>query len=155
VGLPEKRSILLRSGVDIPMWCSTICSILQIAKGEMTSTFEQLSKRLAALGNPIRLRLLALLLTVNEPLCVCELSDGLGIPDYQTSRHLKALGSSGWVSSSRDGLWIYYSLSGNSLPVDLRRELTPLRSDLERMRERLHQRKDGRCVVGPAREGDQ
>ena len=129
--------------------------MLQIAKGQMTSAFEQLSKRLAALGNPTRLRLLALLVTVNEPLCVCELSDGLGIPDYQTSRHLKALSSSGWVSSTRDGLWIYYSLSDNSLPFDLRQELTPLRSDLERMRERLHQRRNGRCVVGPTREGHQ
>lgn len=119
----------------------------------MDSVFNELSKRLAALGNPVRLRLLALLQAVGEPLCVCELSDGLGIPDYQTSRYLKALSAAGWVSSERDGLWIYYCLTGDRLVIDLAGSLEPLSGDLKKIRARLDQRHDGRCVVGPAGEG--
>ena len=108
-----------------------------------------LSKRLGALGHPLRLRLLSLLMAVNEPLCVCELSDGLGIPNYQTSRHLKVLSEAGWVSSTRKGLWIYYALAGTPGIIDLPSLLAPAAPDLERMQKRLQQREGGVCVVGP------
>jgi len=108
-----------------------------------------LSKRLGALGHPLRLRLLSLLMAVNEPFCVCELSDGLGIPNYQTSRHLKVLSEAGWVSSTRKGLWIYYALAGTPGIIDLPSLLAPAAPDLERMQKRLQQREGGVCVVGP------
>lgn len=117
----------------------------------MATDYTSLSRELAALGNPTRLRLLALLQAADEPLCVCELSDGLAIPDYQTSRHLKALSEAGWVVSRRNGLWIYYELAKRSRVIDLPSLLEPAAEDLGRMRERLRQRKDGRCVVGPTK----
>lgn len=116
----------------------------------MTETFDDLAQRLAAVGHPTRLRLLALLNATGEALCVCELSDGLGIPDYQTSRHLKALSAAGWVSHQRDGLWIYYRLADTPLLIDLASSLEPLPDDLGRTRVRLEQRHDGRCVIGPS-----
>ena len=117
----------------------------------MAPDYTELSKELAALGNPTRLRLLALLQTAGEPLCVCELSDGLAIPDYQTSRHLKVLSEAGWVSRTREGLWIYYKLAKKTRVIDLPSLLKPPAEDVERMQARLRQRKDGRCVVGPTK----
>lgn len=121
----------------------------------MATDYTELSKELGALGHPTRLRLLALLQAADEQLCVCELSDGLAIPNYQTSRHLKVLSEAGWVSRTREGLWIYYELSEESRVIDLPSLLEPVAEDLERMKRRLRQRKDGRCVIGPTkRSGD-
>ncbi len=120
----------------------------------MATDYMRLSKELAALGNPTRLRLLALLQAAEEPVCVCELSDGLAIPDYQTSRHLKVLSEAGWVASRRDGLWIYYGLSEKPRVIDLPSLLEPAAKDVDRMKARLRQRKGGRCVVGPTKGGE-
>lgn len=119
----------------------------------MGTDYARVSKQLSALGHPIRLRLMSLFHAVDEPLCVCELSDGLAIPDYQTSRHLKALSDAGWVSSTRDGVWIYYRLAEGLSSVDLSSLLSPMASDLKRMKARLQQRKAGRCVIGPTKSG--
>jgi ArsR family transcriptional regulator len=62
-----------------------------------------------ALSDPTRLRILNLLLP--RDLCVCEIVDGLGIPQPTASRHLAYLRKAGLVDSRKDGLWIYYRLA--------------------------------------------
>jgi ArsR family transcriptional regulator len=122
---------------------------MQSIGGNSAISSGELAAALAAAGKEARLRLLALLMASREPLCVCELAAGLGLPEYETSRHLAALRRGGLVSCRRDGLWAYYGLIDGPLIQALRRLMTPQDEDLVRLHSRLSQRVAGRCVVGP------
>ncbi len=63
------------------------------------------------LSEPIRLRILALL--TDSERCVCDLMAVLELPQSTVSRHLGALRNGGWVEGRRQGLWMYYRLTGN------------------------------------------
>jgi ArsR family transcriptional regulator len=49
-------------------------------------------------------------------MCVCEIQSALGLAQPTISRHLKVLEDAGLVDSSKDGLWVNYSLSGGGSP---------------------------------------
>jgi len=63
-----------------------------------------------ALGDPIRLRLFALL-GIHDALCVCHLVDTLALPQSTISRHLSVLRHAGLANTRREGKWMYYSVS--------------------------------------------
>jgi ArsR family transcriptional regulator len=74
---------------------------------------EQESARLAAafraLGDPVRLRLLGLLLTAAEgEVCACDLAVPVGRSQPTVSHHLKVLREAGLVSATRRGTNIWY-----------------------------------------------
>jgi len=71
-----------------------------------------ISEPFKALGDPVRLRLFYLLSRHNE-LCVCHLTDALGLPQSTVSRHLGLLRQAKLVATRRDGKWMYYRLSGD------------------------------------------
>lgn len=62
-----------------------------------------------ALSDPLRIDILELL--KKQELCVCELSDALGITGSKLSFHLKTLKDAQLVSSRQEGRWIYYRLN--------------------------------------------
>lgn len=70
-----------------------------------------------ALGEPVRLRLFALLSASGEQ-CVCHLTDALNLPQSTVSRHLGVLRHAGLVSTRRDGKWMHYQLA-EQVPVEL------------------------------------
>ena len=112
-----------------------------------------------ALSDLTRMRALRMILISEEPVCVCELSDALGLPQYQVSKHLAILRQAGLVNDSRVGTWVYYSVPREasrfaiSLCEVVREHLTgpTFENDATRLRERLALREDGRCVLGPNR----
>ena len=61
------------------------------------------------LSGPLRIAILELL--KERELCVCELSDALGVSGSRLSFHLKTLKDSQLISSRQEGRWIYYSLN--------------------------------------------
>ena len=63
-----------------------------------------------ALSDVTRLRCLLLLITHKE-LCVCELTNALGLAQPKVSHHLAALRKIGLVSDRKDGLWIHYRIN--------------------------------------------
>ena len=70
-----------------------------------------LAEALGALSQPTRLRIFALL-TKGE-LCVCEISETLGLRQNSVSNHLRVLKRAGLVRARRDAVdnrWVYYSL---------------------------------------------
>lgn len=69
----------------------------------------RLAGTLKALADPARLRILHLL-QGQEELCVCELTEALGLPQYAVSRHLATLKAAGIVADWRQGKWMHYSL---------------------------------------------
>ncbi len=62
-----------------------------------------------ALGDPIRRRILAMLLSRDE-CCVCHLHEALDAPQPKVSRHLAVLRESGLVRARREGVWVHYRL---------------------------------------------
>lgn len=112
-----------------------------------------LAKKLRALSHPLRLRALGLLLEAKAPVCVCELADALGLPEYQVSRHLSALKSAGWVEGEHKGPWVYYRPVPSELLSALRPHLSADPEDLKRLRARIRRRKGGLCIVGPKGKG--
>ena len=62
-----------------------------------------------ALAHPARLRIVAMLRS--GELCVCQVTEVLGLAPSTVSAHLKELKSAGLVAERRDGRWIYLSLA--------------------------------------------
>ena len=63
----------------------------------------------SALANDTRLRCVLLLIEEGE-LCVCEITQTLGIAQPNVSRHLAHLREAKLVSGRREGLWIHYRI---------------------------------------------
>ena len=61
------------------------------------------------LGDPVRLRILEFLREGERP--VGEIVEHLGLPQNQVSMHLGCLKWCGYVSTRRDGRYIFYSLA--------------------------------------------
>ncbi len=108
-----------------------------------------------ALSDETRVRILYLLLSSNEPVCVCELVDSLEEPQYNISRHLQLLKNAGLVEEKRIGRWKYYSATKekdsfinhlfqtiSSIPKN------KLTKDYTKLKKRLEKRKNGECILG-------
>jgi ArsR family transcriptional regulator, arsenate/arsenite/antimonite-responsive transcriptional repressor len=67
-----------------------------------------------ALGDENRVRML-LALRGGE-MCVCQITELLGLAASTTSKHLSILYQAGLLDSRKNGRWIYYSLSGKEAP---------------------------------------
>ncbi|HET6382999.1 MAG TPA: metalloregulator ArsR/SmtB family transcription factor [Armatimonadota bacterium] len=70
---------------------------------------ESLAQRLSALSDGSRLKILLLLHTCGE-MCVCELQDILGLTRPNFSFHLQALRYAGFVTSRKEGKWVFYRI---------------------------------------------
>ena len=76
---------------------------------------EDLTRVYAALADPTRLRILALLR--DGEICVCHLHASLDVPQPTASRHLAYLRKAGLVDARRAGIWMHYRLSPIDHPV--------------------------------------
>ena len=87
--------------------------------GEAALTGQQaadLARRLKALADPARLRLLSLILTAPDgEACTCDLVEPLGLSQPTVSHHLKKLAETGLVTGEKRGVWTYYSVSPAAL----------------------------------------
>ena len=73
---------------------------------------KKITKILKALADESRIRMLALLKERNG-LCVCEITDIIGLSQPTISSHLKKLQDAEIITYSKDGLWVNYSLDKN------------------------------------------
>jgi ArsR family transcriptional regulator, arsenate/arsenite/antimonite-responsive transcriptional repressor len=76
---------------------------------------DDLTSIYAALADPTRLRILALL--GDEEICVCHIHASLDVPQPTASRHLAYLRKSGLVEARRDGIWMHYRIAPLGNPV--------------------------------------
>src|SRR5581483_1560705 len=65
----------------------------------------------AALGNPARVRLVNLLAGSDEPVCLCNLIEPVGLAQATVSEHLKKLVDVGLVVREERGKWSYFSIN--------------------------------------------
>ena len=88
----------------------TACCVPAIADlGEEEA--ERLAHAFAALGDPARVRVLALLGSAGGgEVCNCELVEPLGKSQPTVSHHLKVLAAAGLVVGEKRGRWVWYRL---------------------------------------------
>jgi ArsR family transcriptional regulator len=76
----------------------------------------EVALRLKALADPVRVRLLSMLLASDEHgLCTCELAQAVALTDATVSHHLGQLRKAGLVDGTRDGMNVYYRPVRDSL----------------------------------------
>lgn len=68
-----------------------------------------------ALADKHRVQILNLLANSDEPVCVCDLTDQVGLSQPTMSFHLKKLVSSGLLDRVEEGKWAYYSINSAAL----------------------------------------
>ncbi|MDR3564057.1 MAG: metalloregulator ArsR/SmtB family transcription factor [Negativicutes bacterium] len=76
---------------------------------------KQLAEVFKALGDPVRLEIVKLLL--GKELCVCDILEAFTVSQPTVSHHLKVLRYAGLVNDSREGKWIYYSLNQDAFAL--------------------------------------
>lgn len=86
---------------------------------------EELVKIAKALSDENRLKVLALILQ-NGDVCVCEVSDTLGISQPLASKYLKQLKDAGLVQSKKVGRWSIFTIVDNPLARPFYQELKEL-----------------------------
>jgi len=64
-----------------------------------------------ALGHPARMRTAAMLRS--GELCLCQITEVLGLAPSTVSLHIKELKRAGLVNERKDGRWVYFSLAGD------------------------------------------
>jgi len=84
-----------------------------------------LAQAFSALGDPVRLRLLSLLMTADGgEICACDLVEPVGRSQPTVSHHLKALRDAGLVTGNRRGTNVWYAVVPEQLAA-LRGVLAP------------------------------
>jgi ArsR family transcriptional regulator len=68
-----------------------------------------------ALADPHRVRIVNLLATAGEPVCVCNLTPELELSQPTVSFHLKKLVQAGLIEREQRGVWAYYSVNREAL----------------------------------------
>src|ERR671936_431192 len=76
---------------------------------------EATARLFKALADPHRVKIINLLATSPDPVCVCEFTEPLGLSQPTVSHHLKKLVQAGLLRREQRGTWAYYSLDRDAL----------------------------------------
>ena len=77
---------------------------------------EQISTLLKALADPVRLRLMSLVLSHDDgEACVCDLTNAFALSQPTISHHLKVLHEAGLLDRDKRGVWVYYKARQDAL----------------------------------------
>jgi ArsR family transcriptional regulator len=68
----------------------------------------------SALGSPARVKLVNLLASSSEPVCLCHLIEPVGLAQATVSEHLKKLVEAGLVLREERGKWSYFSINADA-----------------------------------------
>src|ERR671920_1102142 len=79
------------------------------------SEAEATARLFKALADPHRVKILNLLATSPDPVCVCEFTGPLGLSQPTVSHHLKKLVDADLLEREQRGTWAYYSLNRDAL----------------------------------------
>ena len=74
---------------------------------------KNIEKIIKALADKNRLRIVYLL-NEKQDLCVCEITDIIGLSQPTISSHLRLLENAGLIESYKDGLWVNYNINNRS-----------------------------------------
>ena len=73
-------------------------------KIESTDVFQALADR-------TRVRIMRIMVSIpGADVCLCDMTEALGEPESNVSRHLKALRQTGLLDAEKEGRWVYHRL---------------------------------------------
>ena len=100
--------------------CCTPVAAAPMSEGDAL----EVAVRLKAIADPVRVRLLSLLLAADE-VCTCDLAPAVGLTEATVSHHLSVLKKAGLITDgARRGMNVYYRARRESL-VALCRVIDP------------------------------
>jgi len=82
-----------------------------------------------ALSDKNRLRIIKMLQV--KPLCVCEITEILGLAASTVSTHLSILKNAGFIKDFKEGKWINYSINKENIEPEIASLVTALHFMLE------------------------
>lgn len=85
-------------------------------------SFEGYEKKFKALADQLRLKIMYELNQKGQ-LCVCDLTELVGLPQSKLSYHLKILHDAGFIQREKKGTWNYYQLNDSEVKSILSPEL--------------------------------
>lgn len=98
-----------------------------------------------ALADENRVRALGAL--QNQPLCVCQIIELLGLAPSTVSKHLAILRQAGLVTSKKDGRWIYFQRAGEGAAPEISETLDWLYIQLGRSKTHLEDQKQLKQIL--------
>ena len=96
----------MSNGVVEPVACCGPLAAPTLSDEQATATAEVFK----ALADQARVRIVNVLATSGEPVCVCHLIEPLGLSQPTVSHHLKKLTDAGLLEREQRGKWAYFSL---------------------------------------------
>jgi ArsR family transcriptional regulator, arsenate/arsenite/antimonite-responsive transcriptional repressor len=99
----------------IPLSAATTCCAPLGAASLTDDQAEATARVFKALADPNRVKIVNLLATSPDPVCVCEFTGPLGLSQPTVSHHLKKLLDAGLLEREQRGTWAYYSLRPHAL----------------------------------------
>ena len=90
---------------------------------------KEMEKIIKALADKNRLRIIYLL-NGKRDICVCEITDIIGLSQPTISSHLRLLENAGLVESNKDGLWVNYNINSQA-DLFSRRSIERICNDLK------------------------
>ncbi|MCQ4086458.1 metalloregulator ArsR/SmtB family transcription factor [Saccharibacillus sp. JS10] len=75
----------------------------------MEKSIQNMAEAYKLLADKTRLTIIALL--QEQELCVCDITDVIGMSQPNASQHLRKLKAAGLLNEKKKGQWVYYSLN--------------------------------------------
>jgi DNA-binding transcriptional ArsR family regulator len=75
----------------------------------------EVALRLKALADPVRVRLMSLVLAAESGACTCDLAPAVGLTEATVSHHLKQLREAGLVVGTKAGTNVWYRADRDAL----------------------------------------
>jgi ArsR family transcriptional regulator, arsenate/arsenite/antimonite-responsive transcriptional repressor len=110
----KERAMATPTTTTLPMADAACCTPLG-APSLTDDQAQETARVFKALADPHRVKIVNLLATSPEPVCVCEFTDPLGLSQPTVSHHLKKLMDAGLLEREQRGTWAYYSLRRDAL----------------------------------------
>lgn len=88
---------------------ATSCCVMSAEGVIDDAAVQQLARVFKALGDPARVKLLSLIIaSASGEMCICDLTEPVGLSQPTVSHHMKLLTEAGLVSREQRGRWAYY-----------------------------------------------
>jgi ArsR family transcriptional regulator, arsenate/arsenite/antimonite-responsive transcriptional repressor len=100
------KTLSIIESAAAPVACCTPLDAPAMSDDEAAAT----AALFKALADPARVRIVNLLATADEGVCVCDLVPHLGLSQPTVSHHLRILTEAGLLEREKRGVWAYYRL---------------------------------------------
>jgi ArsR family transcriptional regulator, arsenate/arsenite/antimonite-responsive transcriptional repressor len=106
----NRRIVVTRSKTIAEPRADELCCSSLVAAPLGESEAIELADVLAALADPVRLRLLSLVAAEGE-VCSCALEEPLGKSQPTVSHHTRVLAEAGLINGEKRGRWMWWSIA--------------------------------------------